>query len=79
MQLEILGLELLDDTHTALFMATLQRLAHHENVESASLYLRPREASGWLEYGLSITYVGGTGLYLGCIQRTTTSTPEFHS
>lgn len=84
MKLEILGLDLIDSTHAVLLTATLQRLARHENVESASLYVQPRTFAGWLEYGLSIRYTTQPGgardmLYLGCIQCTPDSEPEFCS
>ena len=78
-KLNIEGIEHVDETHATLLNASARVAARHENVESATLHLSPREKTGWLEYGLLLRYATGGKLYIGCIQRTPDSQPEFHS
>lgn len=44
-----------------------------------TIYVSAREKTGWLEYGIQVTFREGGQLYLGMIQRSVGSTFEFHS
>ena len=44
-----------------------------------TIYVLPREKTGWLEYGIQITFRSGRQLYLGMIQRDVGKEFEFHS
>ena len=68
------------DRAEAVFLgAVLARLAHHQHVDKATIYVIPRKESGWIEYLMFIQYEFGGTITIGCIQRTVDGPMEFHS
>lgn len=59
----------------------LSRLAYHQHVATATVFVKPREPNGWLEYLLVIKYSTGGGMTIGCIMRDNApdTKMEFHS
>jgi len=57
----------------------LARLAQHQHVDHAEIYVQPREANGWIEYIMCIKYIDSGKLTIGCLQRKNGAQTEFHS
>jgi len=57
----------------------LARLAQHENVDKADIFIEPRNHIGWLEYLLCIKYVSTGKITIGCVSRRFNARMEFHS
>jgi hypothetical protein len=57
----------------------LTRLAQHQHVDHAEIYVAPREPNGWAEYILVIKYIDAGKLTIGCLQRSSGAKTEFHT
>lgn len=74
------GLEL-DDIGLRLLDAAVGRAVRgiSEDGSCAEIFCADRQPHGWLEFVLRISYAGGGGITVGCIQRAVGREFEFHS
>jgi hypothetical protein len=63
----------------------LTRLACHQHVEKADVFVNKRDTEGyrnplgWIEYLMVIVYTTGGKLTIGCLQRALGEQTEFHT
>lgn len=79
MKLEIHDFENEDPEHLAACIEHVRRWGTSPNHPPHEIYCRPRDADGWLEYALKLTYANGGHMWVGAIQRQPGAPVEFHS
>lgn len=74
----------LSDDNMPLLVASLKRIAMHQNVTQATVIISARQTEkhsypGWLEFLLNVQYFDGGKLTIGALQRRPGEEFEFHS
>ena len=81
--IKIVGRESIDNDNEALKLlefALLRALRHlHTSESTATIYCQPRDAHGFIEFALVVTYHTGNKMHIGCIQRKPGAECESHS